>query len=106
VVTHRIRSQMKAVIDLKKLRSDVQSYQVPVPGTSVGGPTAIFGLALYPEDSSIHLTTTTTEGGITKSNEQDYIEIGVSNLDVANRVAKAMSDAIKKCGGKTVKELY
>jgi hypothetical protein len=60
---------MKAVIDLKKLRSDVQSYQVPVPGTSVGGPTA-------------------------------------SNLDVANRVAKAMSDAIKKCGGKTVKELY
>jgi hypothetical protein len=97
---------MKAVIDLKKLRSDVQSYQVPVPGTSVGGPTAIFVLALYPEDSSIHLTTTTTEGGITKSNEQDYIEIGVSNLDVANRVAKAMSDAIKKCGGKTVKELY
>jgi hypothetical protein len=77
-----------------------------VPGTSVGGPTAIFVLALYPEDSSIHLTTTTTEGGITKSNEQDYIEIGVSNLDVANRVAKAMSDAIKKCGGKTVKELY
>jgi hypothetical protein len=40
------------------------------------------------------------------TNKQDYIEIGVSNLDVANRVAKAMSDAIKKCGGKTVKELY
>jgi hypothetical protein len=100
----------KYAIDLSQLRSDVEVHEVFAEGdfdqSTWGGvvahfrepDTVIMGKHTYSAPDG-------QEGEEPQVPIRDYL-IDLVNKDLADKVGKALRDAILRCGGKPVKELY
>jgi hypothetical protein len=90
------------VIDMSKLRSDVR-----VASFLLSPDIRVWGIDAHVEDPKWNLSSATNYGGrVTETKPDTGFGIGFASQDVATRVGKAFSDAIVKCGGKNVKEIY
>jgi hypothetical protein len=105
IVVHRIFTT-KTSYDLSKLRSDVRAEKsnFGAPFTSpIKWEVRFFAVDSDSAPVSTHTANIAGTSPDTRSVEQ---VIYLLNQDAATRVARALGDAIAKCGGKKVKELY
>jgi hypothetical protein len=98
----------KTPINLANLRSDVKvrPQEWPSVGKTVYLTKQFVAVSMYVVNPSEPLVSTSTESNAVTSEDNTDIWFPASSLDVATRVGKALGDAIVKCGGKRVKEIY
>jgi hypothetical protein len=105
--TPTVPTDNATVIDLSKLRADVHPKHVTLPDTY--RPNTFWTVEFYVSDSNSPLSQSAVESSgttSTKSVTMSDVSFAESGQDIAVRVSKAINDAIEKCGGRRVKELY
>jgi hypothetical protein len=102
VATSHVRQEVQ--VDLSRSRSDVSVKFLTTPPEY--NARNFWSVIIYPQDT--FASTVTVDDGAKKSTTLSEFNIPFpgTSQDIATRVGKALSDAIVKCGGKRVKEIY